>query len=144
MADTVEGLGRLFHSQKPAERRARQAGVDLSRTGQKLLWHVVTEAPIRISDLARQVGMSDALVSRQISSLEAQGLAERRPSAEDGRVAFVEPTSKGRSVSRRLRTAGDDIFQEQMSNWSPADLADLADHLERLLNDLRTGPPTRP
>ena len=138
--DAIEALGRLFQGQRPAARRAALAGVDLSRTAQKLLWHVITEAPIRISDLARDVGMSDAVVSRQVSVLEADGLVERRASPDDGRVAFVRPTQRGRAVGRRLRRAADAIFREQMAEWSARDLAQLADHLERLLVDLRRRP----
>jgi len=137
--DAIEALARLFQGQKPAARRAAMAGVDLGRTAQKLLWHVVTEAPIRVTDLAQDVGMSDALVSRQVSVLKRDGLVERRGSEDDRRVALVRPTKKGRGVSRRLRRAADENFHEQMASWSATDLSELAVHLERLLVDLGTG-----
>lgn len=135
--DAVEALARLFQGQKPAARRAALAGVDLSRTAQKLLWHVVTEGPIRISDLARQVGLSDAVVSRQVTALEDEGLVARRASEADGRVALVSPTAKGRRVGARLRHAADTIFREQLRDWSAADLERFASDLERLSRDLR-------
>jgi DNA-binding MarR family transcriptional regulator len=138
--DAVEGLGRLFQGQGPAALRAQRAGVDLSRTAQKLLWHVATEAPIRISDLARDVGMADALVSRQITALEKRGLVERLASPDDLRVSLVRPTAKGRAAGRKLRRAADEIFREQLSDWSARDLQGLAGHLERLLVDLRRRP----
>jgi DNA-binding MarR family transcriptional regulator len=138
--DAVEGLGRLFQGQGPAVLRGQRAGVDLSRTAQKLLWHVATEAPIRISDLARDVGMADALVSRQISALEERGLVERLASSEDRRVSLVRPTARGRAAGRKLRRAADEIFREQMSSWSAPDLLELAGNLERLLGDLRRRP----
>jgi DNA-binding MarR family transcriptional regulator len=138
--DAVEGLGRLFQGQGPAVLRGQRAGVDLSRTAQKLLWHVATEAPIRSSDLARDVGMADALVSRQISALEERGLVERLASSEDRRVSLVRPTARGRAAGRKLRRAADEIFREQMSSWSAPDLLELAGNLERLLGDLRRRP----
>jgi DNA-binding MarR family transcriptional regulator len=138
--DAVEGLGRLFQGQGPAVLRGQRAGVDLSRTAQKLLWHVATEAPIRISDLARDVGMADALVSRQISALEERGLVERLASSEDRRVSLVRPTARGRAAGRKLRRAADEIFREQMSSWSAPDLLELAGNLERLLGDLHRRP----
>ena len=138
--EAVESLARMIQRQKPAAMRAARAAVDLSRTAQKLLWHVTTEAPIRISDLARDVGMSDAVVSRQVSALEEEGLVERRTSTEDGRVAFVRPTAQGRAIGRRLRRAADAIFHEQMEDWTARDLGALAEHLERLVQDLRHGP----
>ena len=138
--DAVEGLGRLFQGQGPAVLRGQRAGVDLSRTAQKLLWHVATEAPIRISDLARDVGMADALVSRQISALEERGLVERLASSEDRRVSLVRPTARGRAAGRKLRRAADEIFREQMSSWSAPALLELAGNLERLLGDLRRRP----
>jgi len=136
---SVERLARLFHRQKPAARRAALSGINLTRTAQKLLWHVITEAPIRISDLARDVGMSDAVVSRQVQALEQEGLVERHPSPEDGRVALVRPTARGRGAGRRLRRAADEIFHEKMASWSARDLAALAQHIERLVADLGEG-----
>jgi DNA-binding MarR family transcriptional regulator len=134
--DAVEGLGRYFRGSAPARRRAEIAGIALSRTVQRLLWFIVTDGPIRISDLARTAGSTDPIVSRQVSALEAEGLVERLTSDRDGRVSLVRATAEGRRAGRKLRQAADEIFREQMKGWSAKDLGDLAHLLERLGADL--------
>jgi len=138
--DAVEALGRLFGGQRPAAARAERAGIPLARTGQRLLWHIVTEGPIRISDLSRAVGLTDPVTSRQVAALESEGLVDRRASPEDGRVSLIRPTAAGRRAGRRLRQAADEIFRKQIGNWSAEDLATLAPLLEQLVKDLRRKP----
>jgi len=135
--DAVEALGRLVGSNRPAARRADRAGVALGRNAQRLLWIIMSEGPIRISDLARAAGTSDPIASRQVSALEAEGLAERLASPKDGRVWLVRATPLGRRTAQSLRRATDEIFEEQMKGWAARDLADLSDLLERLVRDLR-------
>jgi len=138
--DAVEALGRLFQKRKPASLRAALAGVDLTRTEQQLLGHIVTKGPIRISDLAREVGIADAAASRQVSALVSRGFVERLTTSDDGRVSLVRTTQKGRATGRRLRKAANEIFRELIAGWSAKDLTDAAEHLERLVDDLGKRP----
>jgi DNA-binding MarR family transcriptional regulator len=133
----METLGRVGRSRAAAARRARRAGLTLAGNAQQVLRRVVEHAPVRISDLARHVHMSDALVSRQVSALEAAGLVARQSSREDGRVALVTATAAGKRASARLRAAADSIFAEHLSGWSVRELAALAAPMERLASDLK-------
>jgi len=133
----MEGLARVGRSRRAAALRANRAGVELTGAAQQVLRRVIEEGPVRISDLAQRAHMSDAAVSRQVTSLEQHGLAARASIPDDGRVAMVRPTAAGRRVGRRLRRAADEIFQERLSEWSARDLAALAALLERLALDLR-------
>lgn len=135
--EAVEAFGRLFGGNRIAAQRAARAGVDLSPTAQRLLWFIVTEGPIRISDLARAAGISDPIASRQVTALEEKDFVERLTSPNDGRVWLVRATSQGRRAGRKLRRATDDFFDSLVSEWSEADLADLTRVLERLSADLR-------
>jgi len=136
----VEALGRLFGGQRPAAARAERAGVSLARTGQRLLWNIITDGPIRISDLASAVGLTDPVTSRQVAALEADGWIERRASSEDGRVSLIQASPAGRRAGRRLRRAADEIFRDHMGDWSAGDLETLSGLLERLVEDLRREP----
>jgi len=138
--DAVEALGNLIQGRKPATRRAALAGVDLPRSGQRLLWQIVELGPIRISDLARELGLADAAISRRVAALEAGGYVERESSRYDGRVSLIRSTAAGRRAARRLRRATDEIFQELMHEWNARDLADLSALMERLVVDLGAGP----
>lgn len=138
--DAVEALGRIFGSNGPARIRAARSGVALGRTAQRLLWFILTEGPLRVSDLARVAGTTDPIASRQIARLEEAGFVERAPSHDDGRVVVVRATTAGRRAAKRLRQATDEIFREQMQGWSGSDLAALAGLVERLASDLRRAP----
>ena len=54
------------------------------------------EAGLRVSDLAAEIGWERSRLSHQLRRMEERGLAERRPSAEDGRTSNVVLTANGR------------------------------------------------
>ncbi len=60
-----------------------------------VLWPIVAMEPTPMSDIAKSVVMDKTTVSRNVASLEAQGLVEIRP-GEDARVRLVATTAKGR------------------------------------------------
>jgi len=137
----LEQLSRVTRSRRADAERAARAGVHLPRAAQMVLRQVVETGPVRISDLARALHMSDAAASRTVTALEGEGLLSRSGSPDDGRVALVEITPPGRRIQRRLREAQDEIFGESLSHWSRQDAAKLADLMERLADDLRSLPP---
>ncbi len=136
----MEQLSRVGRSRRGDAERAARAGVHLPRLAQMVLRHTIEAGPVRVSDLARALQMSDAAASRTVTSLEGEALLVRSASPDDGRVALVEITPRGRRVQRRLRKAQDEIFAATLSHWPRQDVARLADLMERLAADLRTLP----
>jgi DNA-binding MarR family transcriptional regulator len=136
----LEQLARVTRSRRADAERAARAGVHLPRASQMVLRQAVEAGPVRISDLARALHISDAAASRTVTALEQEGLIERQASPDDGRVALVDITPRGRKVQRRLREAQDEIFGASLSHWSGPDLARLADMMDRLAVDLRALP----
>ncbi len=132
----MERLNRIGRSRRSDTRRSARAGVHLTRAAQVVLRVVVEEGPVRISDLARATQTGDAAVSRLVTQIEKEGLLSRAPSSEDGRVAMVHATAEGRRISRKLRKAADEIFQEHLAGWSRRDLTQLSALMERLARDL--------
>ena len=55
-------------------------------------------AGLRVSDLAAQIGWERSRLSHQLRRMEERGLAERRASADDGRITNVVLTPKGRQA----------------------------------------------
>ncbi|MCV7358905.1 MarR family winged helix-turn-helix transcriptional regulator [Mycolicibacterium fluoranthenivorans] len=53
---------------------------------------------MRVSDLAAQIGWERSRLSHQLRRMEERGLAERRPSADDGRITKVVLTPNGRQA----------------------------------------------
>jgi len=136
----LEQLSRVVRSRRADGERAARAGVHLPRAAQVVLRQAVETGPVRISDLARALHVSDAAASRTVTALEAQGLLARSGSPDDGRVALVDITPRGRRVQRRLRDAQDEIFGASLADWSRQDTARLAELMERLVHDLRALP----
>ena len=136
----LEQLSRVTRSRRADAERAARAGVHLPRASQMVLRQTAEAGPVRISDLARALHVSDAAASRSVTALENEGLIVRSTSPDDGRVALVEITSRGRLVQRRLREAQDEIFHSSLAHWSREDLAQLAELMDRLAADLRALP----
>lgn len=137
-------LGRITTSRRLGASRAERADVVIAPAAATVLRHVVLEGPVRPVALSERTKMRPPALSRQLKSLEADGLIERIATPGDGRGASLRPTRKGRALQRRLERADDEILAEQLAGWSGADLASLADLLERFIVDLRTPPATRP
>lgn len=136
----MEQLSRVIRSRRADAERASRAGVHLPRAAQVVLRQAVEAGPLRVSDLARALHMSDAATSRTVTALENEGLLARSGSPDDGRVALVAITKAGRRVQHRLREAQDEIFGESLSHWPRQDVSRLAKLMERLAADLRTLP----
>jgi DNA-binding MarR family transcriptional regulator len=137
----MEALARVGQSHSAAALRAERAGVQMTGAAQQVLRRVIEHGPVRMSDLARHVHMSDAAVSRLVTALEADGQVVRAVDTRDRRVARVRPTPAGRRSARRLRRAADEILVERMEGWTRRDLATLAALMERLAADLRRPTP---
>ncbi len=61
-----------------------------------------SEGGIGITDLARELGINLAAVSRQIKELEGERLVKRRPDARDGRRSYVTLTQTGRKLFEKI------------------------------------------
>ncbi len=60
------------------------------------------EAGVGVTDLARQLGINAAAVTRQVQELEREGLILRRADQRDGRRSYVSLSAKGRRVCEAI------------------------------------------
>lgn len=84
--------------------RERAAEVGLSPISARFLLYLLYHAVElrRVSQLAREFGLTPATVSDAVDSLEDKGLLRRERWPEDRRVATLSLTAKGESVARGL------------------------------------------
>ena len=84
--------------------RELEAAHGLPLTQYEVLLHLegAPEHRLRMSELARSVLLSQSGVTRLVDRLEARGLVERAPCAEDRRVLWAQLTDDGR---KRLEEA---------------------------------------
>ncbi|CCH79989.1 hypothetical protein BN12_70005 [Nostocoides japonicum T1-X7] len=92
----------------------------------------LVEEPRRVSTLATCVHSDVSTVSRQVSALVAQGLAEKVPDPQDGRVAMVSLSAEGVELVERLKVGRGRWFQRILSDWEPEEAERLIELLEKL------------
>ena len=109
-----------------------RAHLDLEAGAYPLLAHVARTPGVRSSDLAVQFGIGRATISRQVHHLEALGLLIRRADPQDARGQLLELTDEGRDLVTKAQDAGRRRLRAALSDWSPDDVATLADTLGRL------------
>jgi DNA-binding MarR family transcriptional regulator len=107
------------------------AGVSLERALFPLLVRIGREGPIGVVELSELVGRDHSTVSRQVARLEALGLVERRPGAQDRRVREAVPSEEGRFLLARIDMARGALFTEAFKTWSDEDLETLSRLLRR-------------
>jgi DNA-binding MarR family transcriptional regulator len=87
------------------------------------LARVGTSSPARISRDERQQPQS---LTRVFAELEAEGLIERRPDADDGRQSVLALTVSGRAALAADMQLRDRWLADAMSGLSPVELGVLA------------------
>lgn len=88
---------------------------------------------ISLNDLTRRVARDKSQMTRMIRSLESKGLVERKASAQDGRVSFVDLTSKGAEVTNNLRDTVADVIDELLAPISDAEKRELRTLLSKIV-----------
>lgn len=126
-------------------RRARRAALtnatlvhpDLSAGPFAILQHVAADPRgVRPSAVCEHFGLDKGSVSRQVQTLVALGLVERRPDPSDGRAQVVVATADAELRLKRLLAARRARFQGRLADWTARDLLDLAEVLTRYNDDL--------
>ena len=97
-----------------------------------LLAHIARTPDVRSSDLAVRFGIGRATICRQVQHLEVLGLLARRPDPQDARSHLLELTRHGRDLVTKVQEAGRQRLRAALGEWSPDDVAVLADTLGRL------------
>lgn len=130
----------LLRVVKATARRAkaavRRVAPDLEPAAYGLLYRLAENGPIRVTELADRLGIDASTASRHVSRLENTQMVERRPDPSDARAVLVDLTDLGRSVFEALRHRRRAGLEAVLADWSPEDLAELAELLERLAEGL--------
>ena len=113
-----------------------KAGVSLDRSAYWVVSRLGDAGAIRLSDLAALLGIEISTVSRQVQSLEQQGLVRRTADSTDRRAVRLELTAMGKRTLAKLRQSRRQILASALGDWAEGDKADLARLLNRLVDDL--------
>jgi DNA-binding MarR family transcriptional regulator len=80
---------------------SRKTGMPSSRFAVMRLL-AFAESDFGIMDLARQLDINAAAVTRQVQDLQREGLVLRRADAKDGRRSYVSLSAKGRKLFEQI------------------------------------------
>ena len=130
-------LGRLSRRLKPTA-----AAGSLTTTEVDVLVAAEREGPVRLSDLAAQVGLNPTMLSRLVPKLEQAGLVRRLPDESDRRVTFLQASPKGARLLGRVRSERNDALSRRLAELDPGEREALAAALpviEQLAERLRPG-----
>lgn len=93
---------------------SRQIGMTASKfTLMRIL--AISERDVGIMDLARQLGVNPAAVTRQVQVLESERLVRRRPDPRDKRRSYISLSPKGQRIFQEIHTRSHEL-EESLSS----------------------------
>jgi MarR family transcriptional regulator, transcriptional regulator for hemolysin len=136
-----ESVGRLLFLTAKAAREvldARLQKMGASHTAWLVL-HALIEHNAEGSSqraLAEHLYIEGPTMTRHLDRLEAGGLIERRPDAQDRRNTLVFSTAEGKRTIRRLTSAMEQAQDDLLAGLSPADIETLTRLMERVRDNV--------
>jgi DNA-binding MarR family transcriptional regulator len=110
---------------------SRETGMPASRFALMRLL-AVTDANIGIMDLARQLGVNAAAVTRQVQELERERLVRRRADPKDRRRSYVRLSAKGRRLFTEIHERNHELERALSSVLTAEEMASAAMVLTKL------------
>ena len=110
----------------------------LDRAAYVILRHLEAVGPQNITVLADRLNLDGSTVTRQVTALEKNGLAVRRPDPNDGRGTMIEPTAAGLRQVNNVAKARRALYDRILADWSEQDRRQLAVTLVRFNGSVET------
>jgi DNA-binding MarR family transcriptional regulator len=139
MAKSVERFTQTFGSMLRVTARIKSQfsnyqGVDF--TGLRLLGHLKTSGPSRLSDLAEVLQVDPALITRQSHVLVDGGFAKRAINPADARGTLLEISESGLQLFANHCEVRNEFFENVFSDWSQDEINQFESSLERFTKAL--------
>jgi len=140
-ADTLrsdDGIGLLFRRVLQSliqEVDRRLAPHDLTHAQWVPLYKLFRGECATSAELARDMQVDPAAVTRALDRLEGKRLVRRTRSATDRRIVQLELTAAGRRVAPLVPEALADVFNAHLAGFSATEWATLIELLQRMLSN---------
>lgn len=96
--------------------------VDLTMSQTKAMYLVVASGPLRMSELAHRLGVTNSTATGQVDRLVELGLLLRHEDPSDRRQVVVTATSEGEEALERFRELNSRRMREMLGRIGAADL----------------------
>jgi DNA-binding MarR family transcriptional regulator len=113
-----------------------QSDLPCELAGTFVLGRLEVLGPVRLTQLAHQLGLDPSSVSRQVSALERHGLVVKEKDPHDLRAQQLALTERGAAVVETLRVARAQELARLLPSWTHEELDNLTAALGRLNTDL--------
>ncbi|MBW9215277.1 MarR family transcriptional regulator [Mumia sp. zg.B53] len=90
----------------------------------------------RVSDLADAQCVTASVISRQITTLEQDGLVERRADPTDARVGLIRLSDLGRARLEQVTRRSVGVVQSALADWDDTETERVADLISQLAERL--------
>ena len=134
----------LFTVARRLKSLAHDQGLDAASAF--VLHHVGANEPLRVSALARCIGLDSSTVSRHVAHLERAGYLSRSGDPDDRRASRLGLTARGRALLEEAMEARAAIVDQAVADWTEEDrrtltvlMTRLAASLDRPTNDQEAG-----
>jgi DNA-binding MarR family transcriptional regulator len=101
-----------------------------------VLHHVRANEPLRVSALARCIGLDSSTVSRHVMHLERAGYLTRGDDPDDRRASRLGLTERGRALLDEAMDARAAVVDQAIADWSEEDRKTLTVLMTRLAASL--------
>ncbi len=118
---TITVVTRLAHSNRLYDAMGERAGLEVGPYLFGVLSRIRDLQPVRISDVAEEMGYDRSTVSRHVAELVALDCVRRSVLASDGRVVMLELTDRGEDALARVFGAWNVTLDEITADWQPRD-----------------------
>lgn len=116
--------------------RSRSPEGGLDPASLVVLHNVLANAPLRVSELARCMGLDASTVSRHVMHLEREGCLTRTDDPDDRRACRLELTDRGRVLLEEAVEARAAVVDDAIADWPGHDRETLTTLMTRLAASL--------
>ena len=114
-----------------------RAGVDVDRSGIVILTTLHRIGPMRMSDLAVDIGLDRSTISRQVAAVVRSGHVQKMNDSADARASLLTLTASGQAARKKLADAWHDIVLELVAEWTTEEQTQLGRLLGKLVIQMR-------
>jgi DNA-binding MarR family transcriptional regulator len=130
--DVLEGVSSLVRAVRCIEHRHLWPDSGLRRADASVLKVLANDGEQRGGEIATKLGVDASVVSRQLTTLEADGLVSRRPDPADARVSLVALSPSGRERLEALYANYTQHLRSALADWNDDDMAAAAETLRKV------------
>jgi DNA-binding MarR family transcriptional regulator len=130
--ELLEGVSSLVRAVRCIEHRHLVPEGRLRRSDASVLRVLLRDGEQRGGEIAAKLGVDASVVSRQLTTLEADGLVSRRPDPADARVGLVSLAPRGKAQLEALYSTYTQQLRTAMADFDDDALLAAADTMQRI------------